>query len=538
MTIKTPSVFFPVLAFVMALGGTGFETSSAQQAVPSAPSATGVVYHDLNGNGLRDPGEKGRAGVCVSNGGEVVPTDAEGRYRLPAGVDTVIFVIKPAGWMTPLDEHHLPRFYYLHKPAGSPPLKYPGVAPTGPLPDSIDFPLYRRDEPRRFRVVLFGDTQPDSQKDLDYLAHDMVEELIGAQAAFGVSLGDLVNNDLSLFESLVQTVGLIGLPWYNVLGNHDMNYDVPDDRHSDESFERVFGPPYYSFDYGPVHFLVLDNVIWHGPPNVAKGGYHGGLGDRQLQFIRNDLARVPPEKLVVLTMHIPLTEVEDRHELFRILEQRPHTLSLSAHWHIQRHFFLSSADGWNGPRPHHHLVQATACGSWWTGAPDELGLPHTTMRDGTPNGYAFVTFDGHRYSIEYKAARRPADYQMNIHAPEQVSADQAQRTEVLVNVFAGSPHSTVEMRFGPTGPWAKLDRIERPDPGYARLLKLESKLPQPPWEPLPQKTLDCPHLWQGRLPADPPVGTHLFHVRTTDMFGHTYTARRIIRITPDPDSVR
>ena len=295
MTITTPSMFFPVLAFVMTLGRTGAEISSAQQADPAAPYATGAVYHDLNGNGLRDPGEKGLAGVCVSNGGEVVPTDAGGRYRLPVGDDTVIFVIKPTGWMTPLDEHHLPRFYYLHKPAGSPPLKYPGVAPTGPLPGSIDFPLCRRDEPRRFRVILFGDTQPDSQKDLDYLAHDMVEELIGAQAAFGVSLGDLVNNDLSLFESLVQTVGLIGLPWYNVLGNHDMNYDVPDDRHSDESFERVFGPPYYSFDYGPVHFLVLDNVIWHGPPTSQRAAIMAGWAPSNCSSFATTWSRSHPK---------------------------------------------------------------------------------------------------------------------------------------------------------------------------------------------------------------------------------------------------
>ena len=42
------------------------------------------------------------------------------------------------------------------------------------------------------------------------------------------------------------------------------------------------------------------------------------------------------------------------------------------------------------------------------GAPDERGIPHTTMRDGAPNGYSIFTFDGHKYDIEFRAAAPPA----------------------------------------------------------------------------------------------------------------------------------
>ena len=42
--------------------------------------------------------------------------------------DTILFVIKPRGFMTPVDENRLPKFYYIHKPHGSPEgLKYAGV---------------------------------------------------------------------------------------------------------------------------------------------------------------------------------------------------------------------------------------------------------------------------------------------------------------------------------------------------------------------------------------------------------------------------
>ncbi|MFH0980133.1 MAG: calcineurin-like phosphoesterase family protein [Planctomycetota bacterium] len=494
-----------------------------------AGTVSGAVFHDANRNGLRDPEEKGLPDVRVSNGREVLPTDSKGRFRLPIDDETIIFVIKPSGWMTPLNAQNLPRFYQVHKPEGSPHLEYPGVAPTGPLPDSVDFPLVPHPEPERFRTIFFGDTQPQAIKEVDYLAHDVVEELIGADALFGVTLGDMVGDSLSLYDQLTRTVGMIGVPWYHVLGNHDMNQDAPDDRRSDETFERVFGPSYYAFDYGPVHFVVLDDVIWTGPIGETKGRYDGGLGPRQLEFVRNDLAGVPEERLVVLMMHIPLLEVNDREALFRLLESRPHTLSVSAHWHIQRHCFLGPTEGWQGPRPHHHLINVTACGSWWRGAPDEVGLPHATMRDGAPNGYSIITFDGNQYAIEFKAARRPTGYQMNIFAPDEVAAAEAGETEVLVNVFAGSERSTVELRLGETAPWTRLERIEREDPYYLAMKRAEEDAALAPGRKM-REAVKSPHLWRALLPAQPPPGTHLIHVRTTDMFGHTYTDQRVIRI--------
>ena len=48
----------------------------------------------------------------------------------------------------------------------------PGVAPTGPLPEAIDFPLIRMRESDRFRVLLFGDTQPYTLGEVDLLPGD------------------------------------------------------------------------------------------------------------------------------------------------------------------------------------------------------------------------------------------------------------------------------------------------------------------------------------------------------------------------------
>jgi len=517
-----------VAAAAALLAAAGCATAPKAQRDRWPDHAHGVVFEDRDADGQRDPGERGLSGVAVSNGRDVALTDFYGRWHLPCDDDTIFFVIKPRGWCTQVDGLQLPRFHYIHKPGGSPSSKYAGVAPTGPLPESIDFPLYRRHEPDRFRVVLFADTQPRNQQEIDYVAHDVVEELVDVDAAFGMTLGDILFDDLSLFDSLNRTVALIGRPWYNVIGNHDTNMDTTEDRYSDETFERIYGPPYYSFDYGRVHFLVLDDINWMGG-GEGRRSYAGGLGPEQLEFIRNDLALVPPDRLVVLTMHIPIYEVEDREELFRLIEDRPHVVSIAGHMHFHENRFLGADDGWKGNEAHYHLVQGTVSGSWWSGAPDELGIPHTTMRDGVPNGYSIATFDGHRMSIAYKAARRPADYQMNIYAPEVVPAAQAATTPVWANIFAGSDRSRVEMRLGRSGPWVEMERTDERDPAYLRLKELEVGPQPPPGRKLP-RAMRCPHLWRANLPAHPAPGTHLIQVRETDLFGQTHRANRVIRI--------
>ena len=310
--------------------------------VPANSTATGTVFLDTNRNQVMDDNEKGVSGVRVSNGQDVVQTDANGKYSLTVSDDAIIFVIKPRGYMTPIDKNRLPKFYYIHKPLGSPDgLGYAGVAPTGPLPESIDFPLTEQSEPDTFKALVFGDTQPSNMQEIEWLAHDVIEEVIGTDAVFGLSLGDLVGDDLNLFDPLNEVMATVGIPWYNVYGNHDMNRPAKLDKYADETFERVYGPTSYSYDWGPVHFIIIDNVHW-SRDEENEVIYFSEVGERQLTFIRNDLAFVPKDQLVVISMHIPLTEMRDVQKLMNLLGDRPHTLSLSAHSHVQHDDFIGT----------------------------------------------------------------------------------------------------------------------------------------------------------------------------------------------------
>lgn len=512
--------------------------------------AQGTVYADGNGNGVRDPGEDGIENVLVSNGNDVVATDRHGTYSIPVTDDTIIFVIKPAGWMTPVGPNDtVPRFYYIHKPNGSPVMQYAGVAPTGPLPASVDFPLHRQKERDTFRVICLGDTQVRNVEEVRFLAHDIIEDIDVGDAVFGMTLGDNVFNDLSVFEPLVETMNAFRIPWRYVPGNHDHNHDAPTVETTDDTFERVFGPSYYAFNYGRVHFIVL-NDIGH---EAGKDQYNGRLGERQRAFVANDLRYVNPKQLIVLLMHIPIMTLADSKELYELLRGFPHTFSLSAHTHDQQNLFVDQAAGWPQETAHHHLIQATACGSWWGGNFGDEGIPVTPMSDGGPNGYSIITFDGDEYAVEFRAARRSPEHQMNIWLPEGIPAAETGKASAIVNVFAGSERSRVEMQLDGTGEWTALEQFTGKDPHYLETIGRQSAFLKiladsrgvqevtdefkrnvrtefrPVLRGLPEP-VDTAHLWRGALPEGLKPGVHTLDVRTTDMYGHEYAGRRVFTV--------
>ncbi len=187
----------------------------------------GVVYLDENQNGLLDSHEAGVSGVLVSNQRDVVLTDAQGRYTLPAMSRMIIFITKPSGYSVPLNKNQQPRFFYIHQPQGSPKnLKYAGLEPTGPLPKSVDFALYKSDNTGKFNAIIVGDPQPRNSTEVGYFRDDIVSEMYGHKARFYMAHGDIAFDDLSIYKEYNQIVGKLGLPAYNVHGNHDMNLDV------------------------------------------------------------------------------------------------------------------------------------------------------------------------------------------------------------------------------------------------------------------------------------------------------------------------
>ncbi|SMO58465.1 calcineurin-like phosphoesterase C-terminal domain-containing protein [Fodinibius sediminis] len=494
--------------------------------------ATGIVFHDENQNGQVDSSEQRLAEVPVSNGQEVVLTDKQGRYELPADDDTIIFVIQPDGYKLPVDDKHRPQFYYIHKPEGTPDLDYSGVSPTGPLPDSVNFGLIKGEQTDNFEMLVFGDPQPYNMQEVNYFNRDIVDELVGGDGyEFGITLGDIVGNNLDLFEPYSKSVARIGLPWFNVYGNHDMNFDVESDSLADETFEATFGPPTYAFNKGNVHFIILDDVIY--PRKDGEAGYIGGLTDKQLIFIENDLKHVSSDHLIVLAFHIPLSvprwrgleeyfRVEDRQKLFNLLSDYSHTLSLSAHTHVQQLHFLDEKQGWRGKKPHLHYNVGTTGGDWWSGEPGEDGIPPTIMRDGTPNGYASIQFEGNDFTLNYKVAGADKEKKMNIWGPDVVPKREWFNADLYVNYFLGSDSTIVEYRVQGKNKWRQMKKVELGDPYITSLRDKWDKSEDLINGKRPNNAVASSHLWKTRIPKNLPEGEHTITIRVTDMFGRQF----------------
>ena len=504
----------------------GFTLSALSQ-----KSVSGYVYEDKNGNGQRDKKEKGIAGIGVSNGVEVSRTDAAGKYTLPVGNDNIIFVIKPSDYNLPVSNRQLPVFYYLHKPLGSPEnFKYKGTAPTGPLPKSVDFALLPSEEEKDFTTLVFGDPQPYTVDEMDYYARGVVSEVEGIRnVKFGISLGDLVGNALDLHGAYIDVTKRVGIPWYNVLGNHDMNVEATADSLSDETFESNFGPANYSFNYGDVHFIVLDDILYPDPRDGKS--YWGGFRESQLQFVKNDLKLVPKDKLVLLAYHIPLLSngdasfnLQHRNILFELLKDFPHTLSLSAHTHLQRNDFFTAKDGWLSATPHHEYNVGTTSGDWYSGAFNQIGVPASTMRDGTPKGYAFIHFKGNAYTIDYKVAGRDKNYQIALYAPRVFKSTTPASARVYANFFMGYKDSKLEIRFDNSQSWKRMTFTEVADPNYLAAMAQWDKSEKLTGNRRPSLPIESTHLWEFPFPKNLKPGKHRFEVRAKDFYGRSYTA--------------
>ena len=202
---------------------------------------------------------------------------------------------------------------------------------------------------------------------------------------------------------------------------------------------------------------------------------------------------------------------------------------MSGHTHWQAHQYLDEKDGWKGEKPHHHIITVTVSGSWWKGEKDEQGIPHATMRDGAPNGYGIMTFDGTQAKYEFKAARQPADYQLHIFAPDDAVQDKTDSVYVYVNVFNGSEKSEVRMRVGGREEWITLAKTEELDPYYVAVRQREISR-----NPKGKGHLSAPvpsyHLWKAKLPAGLELGANLIEVEATDDNGTLHKGKRLIRV--------
>ncbi len=279
----------------------------------------GVVYVDANGNGSADAGE-GRSGVVVSNGRDVARTGADGGYALPERGDFA-FVTRPRGFdAAPWYRAGGGDFALVSVPDPDE-LFFVQISDAHVYRDAADWrdfsPPFGDWMPQAFgdwlalRLMLLNYAR-DSDEDVygplraalppgaernglggrallrayldEFLrpgsalgrvedaARAAFAEIAALAPSFVVSTGDLVLEGnratpeaierwMDFYQELERSTGL---PFYDTIGNNEIagtqNQEFPrnDPRYGKGLFRARFGPTYYSFDRGDVHFVALD----------------------------------------------------------------------------------------------------------------------------------------------------------------------------------------------------------------------------------------------------------------------------------------
>jgi hypothetical protein len=268
-------------------------------ALVASQDLSGTVFLDRNGNGARDAGEPGVAGVVVSDQDTVVRTSADGGYRLRAGGGHgLIFVSAPTGYRV------LGEFWRT-----SANVERGGGA----------FALASAPTQRSFTFVHASDTHISEQSaPRTRRLREMVDSL---HPAFVLITGDLVRDALRVGET--EARGYYDLfsrersafraPVYTVPGNHEIfgierqlsKVEPSHPLFGKAMYRSYFGPDYYSFNVGGVHFVGLNTV------DIHDGWYHGHVDSLQLRWLERDLAALPAGTPVVTFDHIPFYSTAD-----------------------------------------------------------------------------------------------------------------------------------------------------------------------------------------------------------------------------------
>lgn len=536
--------------------------SSGMAAAPAAalppPCNGGFVFNDLDRNGQHNGDEPLLPGIAVSDGVRIVRTNERGEYFLPVESGRTTFLVKPPGWRLGNRGDGLPDFWRHVQRDPGPVLKHGGIPDE--FPGCRNFALHQElREPGMLRVLLFADPQPRTGTEVGYYERGIVEQVIAAHAShsaatqvppvyfpgnaaeLGLTLGDVVGDDLSLYPRMNAATARLGLPWLHLAGNHDLDFDATRDEDSLLSFRNTYGPDTFAWEEHEASFILLDNVIYR--PG-ASPDYIGGLREDQFAFLAAYLPTLPRERRLVVAAHIPFFDpapgregfrASDRERLFALLADFPNVLLLSAHGHVQRHHLHGASTGWRGAQPLHEYNLGAACGAFWSGVADPAGIPVGTMADGTPRGWAelSVLADG-RYSLHWNAATAPRSESIGLHAPRVLRRGAYPAFGVFANVYMAMPDAVVEFRVG-EGAWQPMQRVARPDPRLlAENVRDDAAGSLRGFDRSPEAAAST-HLWRGTLPTDLPVGEHRIQVRTQDRWRGLVTASATYRLADAPE---
>jgi hypothetical protein len=193
--------------------------------------------------------------------------------------------------------------------------------------------------------------------------------------------------------------------------------------------------------------------------------------------------------------------------------------------HTIEHQFLGPAQGWHGKAPFQQIICGAVSGSWWSGPPDNRGIPAADQRDGVPNGYHIFTFSGNSFRERYKAAHFSADHQLRISQPRgSIKMKSLKDSLIIVNVFDGSEKAVVECRID-EGSVQVMSREIRMDPFFENFHKINQEFYADWIQPVKSN-----HIWTASFPENLEPGIHKIMVKASTQWGDIFQTYGLFEI--------
>ncbi len=221
----------------------------------------GTVYNTLTNQPI--------ANITVTDGRNVTKTDAQGHYELP-------------GW----DRAHLISVGLLTQNHDD---WYQSIEEDR---SEYDFHVTPAPDHGAHTFLHLSDTEISaSATGLDHWIPFVKEKAAEQQADFIIHTGDICRKPGLTQHREVFNHKTLGVPVRHTLGNHDFVKDP----YGEYTFESLYGPVWYSFDFGGIHYIVAS--IDHGE---APSGYEQ---DDQWTWLENDLKQKDPAKPLFIMCH-------------------------------------------------------------------------------------------------------------------------------------------------------------------------------------------------------------------------------------------
>ena len=359
---------------------------------------------------------QGVPGVLVSDGDQIVKTNADGIYQLKSQKKwQYVFVIIPGGYDVPR-QGILPEFHAALTQS-------PAVA------ERKDFELIKTDNDK-FTMFVMGDMHL-ARRNGDLAQFADVAKTLNASIskasgkAYCLTLGDMTwdlywYDNKYTFPEYLETANshFNNISFFHTMGNHDNDMNSVGD-----------------YNLGKVHFIVLDNIDYNnvGANNDGTGTdyraqYVLDYTAEQMAWLAKDLAYVEKGTPVFITSHAPLSRPNGATSF-----NNKYMDGADSAGEANMSEFISALSGYDVHflsghthnlfhRTHNNSFsehnEGAICASWWWSGKMTSGL-HLSQ-DGTPGGFGVWQFDGKNVMYSFQSAGHDEKYQFRAYDMNEV----------------------------------------------------------------------------------------------------------------------